>query len=260
MVPAPFAAPAANDQWRMSMLSRLKHTLASILLGAITVTPQLASASLDTCETAGLWRDPTVLYGDSLEFDVLRDGKRVGFHRVTFRSEANRLIVDSVFDIKVKVMFITAFEYQYKSTDTWQNGCLVELTAVTNDNGDVRLVEAALNNGVLRINGPSGAETSEPGLFPTNHWHPGVLTTNRVLNTITGRVASVSITDAGPGDVVINGEIQTARRYVYGGDLRTEVWYDSDGRWVKMRFRADDGSVIEYMCQKCGATAPSDRV
>lgn len=95
-------------------------------------------------------------------------------------------------------------------------------------------------------------------MFPTDHWHSGVLQSDRVLNTITGRVARVDIADMGEAQVVVNDAPESARRYVYSGDLQTEVWYDREGRWVKMRFRADDGSTIEYVCRKCRRASPRD--
>jgi geranylgeranyl diphosphate synthase type II len=42
-----------------------------------------------------------------------------------------------------------------------------------------------------------------------------------------------------------------ATYYRYTGDLLAELWYDDDGRWVKMRFKGRDGSMIEYVCRRC---------
>ena len=49
-----------------------------------------------------------------------------------------------------------------------------------------------------------------------------------------------------------NGSLR-ARHYLYSGDLNGEIWYDEDGRWVKLRFRAKDGSMIDYICRQCQA-------
>ena len=46
-----------------------------------------------------------------------------------------------------------------------------------------------------------------------------------------------------------------ATRYAYSGDLKADVWYDDAGRWVKLRFRGRDGSVIEYVCRRCQGPA-----
>ncbi len=185
-------------------------------------------------------------------FSVLRDGETIGTHRVTFGRDGDNLVVDSRFEAQVKIVFITAFEYLYQSRSVWRDGCMVELRASTDDNGDRSRVTARLADGRLMIDGPSGATQGASGLFPTDHWHSGVLGSNQVLNTITGRVSSVDIIDQGEERVMVSGRSVPARHYVYSGDLQNEVWYDAEGRWVKMRFQADDGSKIEYVCQKCG--------
>jgi hypothetical protein len=36
-----------------------------------------------------------------------------------------------------------------------------------------------------------------------------------------------------------------AKRYELTGDIDCNIWY-RDGRWVKLRFQASDGSTIDY--------------
>jgi len=213
--------------------------------------PSLAWSAVESCNTGKVEHDPLSLYGDEMVFSVLRDGDPIGVHRVTFDVDGDQLLVGSRFEARVKVLFVTAFEYVHESKSVWRDGCLIELKATTDDNGAKSRVSARLANGQLVIEGPSGAIRGKAGLFPTDHWHSGVLQSDRVLNTITGEVARIEIADMGKGQVMINDAPDSARRYVYSGDLQTEVWYDRDGRWVKMRFRADDGSTVEYVCRKC---------
>lgn len=216
-------------------------------------SPMKAWSALESCAGPPADRDPLSLYGDEMLFSVLREGKPIGSHRVSFGREGESLVVDSRFEAEVKVMFITAFEYLYRSRSVWRDGCMVKLQATTDDNGERSRVTARLADGRLMIDGPSGETHGLPGLFPTDHWHAGVLGSDQVLNTITGRVASVDILDMGEAAIrAEDGRIVSARHYVYSGDLHTEVWYDASGRWVKMRFRAEDGSRIEYVCRKCG--------
>lgn len=229
-----------------------------LVLGLWLLTPERAWSSLYTCDREKSVHDPLSLYGNELLFSVLRNGKPIGMHRVTFDRDGDRLMVDSRFQAEVKVLFFTAFEYVYESKSIWRDGCMVELKATTNDNGDRSRVTARLTDGRLVIDGPAGSTQGIAGLFPTDHWHSGVLGGGQVLNTITGRVASVTISDMGESRVRVNNGSIPARHYVYSGDLQTDVWYDENGRWVKMQFRAEDGSKIEYVCQKCGAIGVSD--
>jgi len=72
-----------------------------------------------------------------------------------------------------------------------------------------------------------------------------------VLNTLTGKLNRVDITDDGREVVVIDDNQLPVTRYRYEGQLRLVSWYDASGRWLAMRFTADDGSVIDYRCKGC---------
>ncbi|MDA0241037.1 MAG: DUF6134 family protein, partial [Proteobacteria bacterium] len=113
----------------------------------------------------------------------------------------------------------------------------------------VRLRE---QDGRFIITGPKGQFESAEGLFPTNHWNSAVIRADRVLNTITGEINLVRIVDKGAEEINAEGRKIMARRYAYTGELETELWYDGDGRWVKMRFTGKDGSTIDYECLRCG--------
>ena len=199
--------------------------------------------------------DPLALYGDRLTFDVWRDGDRVGEHRVSFRRDGEDLLVETQFGIEISFLVFKAYSFDYSSSARWHDGRLKSLRAVTDDDGSRReiRVEADVAMQSLRLHDGTAWRDVPLGTFPTNHWHAGVLHGNRVINTLTGQVNEVEILRLGEEQVeTANGEV-SATRYAYSGDLETEVWYDERGRWVKMRFRAKDGSTIDYRCRTCGA-------
>jgi hypothetical protein len=227
-------------------------SLRGVALAIALTATHPALAGEQTCQSGMTWYDPLDLYGNELLFRVLRDGDEVGFHRVAFRPTGDdSLIVESEFLLEVKVLFFTAYRYRYTSTDVWRHGCLVSVDAMVDENGNQSFVRAGAEDQRLTIVGPSGVETADAGIYPTNHWHAGVIGAERVLNTITGKVAEVRIVDDGVDWVMVNDGTYPVRRYHYTGDLRNTVWYDDDGRWVKMRFTAEDGSTIEYVCAQC---------
>lgn len=201
---------------------------------------------------------PMALYPDGLTFDVVRDGSVVGQHRTTFRRDGDALTVSARMDLTVKLLGLTLYRFAYQSSAEWRDGTLRSLTAVTDDDGTVARVTAREEGGVMRVDGPNGAARAEAPLFPTNHWHAGVLTRDQVLNTITGRIATVTITP-GPIEQVGTGSgPRPARRFDYDGAIQVSSWYDAAGRWVKLRFQRG-GSTIEYRCRVCGAEdGPAD--
>ena len=191
--------------------------------------------------------DPVALYGDEIRFDVLRNGVDAGFHTVRFAKAEDGLRVAATFQLEVQFLFFTAFRYVYRSEALWRDGGLARLDVAIDDGGTARSLHAVAKGGRLFVTAPDAAFDTDAGLLPTNHWNAGVLTQDRVLNTLTGRVNQVRIEPQ--GDDAVSTEQGT--RFRYTGDLDTEVWYDNHGRWVKMRFTGRDGSTIDYVCRRC---------
>lgn len=229
------------------------HLLA-VMLGALLVGVSPASATVQpggACPGRALFTDPLQLYGDGMKFTVLRDGTPVGSHTVTFNRQGKDLFVDTRFNVEVKFLFMTAYFYRYAATTRWRDGCLIDMRVTIDDDGTPSTVIATADNDALRVSGPNGVVAAPLDIYPTHHWNAEVIGSEAILNTITGRVGQVRIVDHGVELVAINGQMLPARHYAYTGDLNNEVWYDAQGRWVKMRFEGRDGTRIEYRCDSC---------
>ncbi|WP_051341198.1 DUF6134 family protein [Azospirillum halopraeferens] len=207
--------------------ARSRPLIGALLAAAVTA---LAAAP------AGAF-DPVAAYGGDLVFDITRNGAAVGEHRVTFEPAGGELRVRARSDIAVSLLGITLYRFRYESQSVWTGGRLARLHADTDDDGRV-----------TRVRHPGG-----DGLFPTDHWHPGVIGSTAVLNTITGAVNRVTMTREGEDAVPAPEGRRPAARYAYRGELEATVWYDDAGRWVGLRFAARDGSTIDYVCRRCGA-------
>lgn len=215
----------------------------------------VAAAAAGLASPAQAGSELAALYGDRILFDVMRDGRPVGTHAVSFAPRGDRLHVEAAFELSLRLLGVAYYRYRYVSRSEWEDGRLVRLTAVTDDNGARSRVTATDDGGGLRVEGPAGTLRLPAGTFPTDHWHPGVLGARHVLNTITGAPARVRIEDRGVEAVATATGTVEARRWDYTGDLRNSVWYDAQGRWVRMRFTAADGSSIDYVCRVCGVGA-----
>lgn len=197
------------------------------------------------------------LYGETAVYDVLRNGEPVGEHRLVFEDSPQGLTVNVNFTIAIPFLVFTAYDFSYVSRSTWRDGAMVSLDAAVNDDGDKKTFGAKVINGTLRVEGPSGQYRAPLGTFPTDHWNAAVVAKGQVLNTLTGRLNDVAY-DAQGIEVVMTGQgARQATRYSVRGQLNTDVWYDEEGRWLKLRFAGKDGSVIDSVCRQCGlAPAP----
>jgi len=200
--------------------------------------------------------DPQALYGAGIDFDVYRKGEKVGYHRVRFHRDSKDLIVSSRFHLKIRFLFLTAFEYLYEAEGRWRDGHLQRLEAAVNDNGTQMSLAAERSGDLVAVKSADGTVTERAPIYPTNHWNVSVLPETRVLNTLTGEINDVRIERQGSEKVTTEAGEVSATRYAYTGDLEADVWYDDAGRWVKLRFAARDGSVIEYACRRCQGAIP----
>lgn len=205
--------------------------------------------------------DPIKAYGKEIIFDVYRKGARIGSHTVQFNQDDALLTATSRFDISIRLLGLPLYAYSYTSRGSWRRGELIAIEAETNDDGTKSRVKAGLSDdasgdGMLSVFGPDSQSLVRVGIYPTTHWNPGVIGANKILNTITGHTNTVSMSDLGVEAVVTGGAQRQARHFAYRGELENHVWYDSNGRWVKMRFPGKDGIDIEYRCRKCGEDIP----
>lgn len=200
---------------------------------------------------ANFKHNPTALYGNEILFSVFRNGSEVGSHSVSILQQGSTITVNSAFDLQIKFLFLTAYEFRYTSVGTWEEGRMVEFASQVNDDGERFEITALPYSSGLKITGPEGTQDIASPVYPTTHWNAAVVNEKQVLNTLTGLINNVQINATAREEVETElGPVQ-ATRYEYSGDLMTTVWYDDSGRWVKMKFKGRDGSDIEYLCRKC---------
>jgi|GEM_PF-299172 len=201
----------------------------------------------DTCRGF----DPVKRYGPELQFQIRRNDAPVGRHSVTFNQGRDGLQVIAQSNIDISFLGFNAYSFAYRSESMWQGNQLTRLSVTVDDDGKKTSVRATRDQDRLIVDGPDGIQTVPAGIFPTDHWHCGVLAGKSVLNTITGKANAVDITPYGSEMLrTTNGTIQ-ATEFTYDGELETNAWYDHQGRWVGLQFKARDGSTITYRCMNC---------
>jgi hypothetical protein len=228
--------------------------LASAVVRRAFASTLIALGVLAPCcgPAAASYGDPTALYGDEIRFDVLRDGDKVGAHVVRFARDGDSISVHASFGIAIKILGFTVYSYSYVSRSLWRGGRVIELEARVDDDGAEHRVRAGADDQGLEVSGPDGTFVAPVDILPTDHWNAAVLRSDLVLNTLTGNLNRVQIVDLGAAVVETSGGGRQARHFRYTGELEADVWYDAEGRWVKLRFKAEDGSTIDYVCRVCG--------
>ena len=181
-----------------------------------------------------------------LAFAVLRNGQRIGEHRMTFSGDAASPTVSTEVDMTVKLGSVTVYRYRHTAREVWADGRFESLESVTDATAGDRKVSARRTpSGVLIRTGRR--EVLVPaGTSPLTHWNPKVLT-GRLFNPQEGDLVRITASPKGVRPVVLaDGRSVEAQVWALRGEAEIDNWYDRAGVWTGLKGRLKDGSVIEY--------------
>ena len=166
---------------------------------------------------------------------------------------AGGLEVRSEARMEFRVLFVPVYRYHHLATERWQQGCLLQLSSETDDNGTRYALQARSQSGALSIvqtaPQPAARELTSPSCPATfAYWDLDLLRREQLLNTQTGDLASVAL--SAEGDELLDGI--PARRYLLQpeGLEPIRLWYrDSDDLWLRLETQRD-GSTLSYRLER----------
>lgn len=242
-----------SETWKLSCgLAALGASLAIFPVNASSLLENSPAPVENRCPTGEDALRPDLLYGERLQFKVQRNGDTIGTQTTNFRINGNIVEASTETRLRVRFLFVTAYSLTFESQSTWCTGALQSFSAHMNDNGKTRDVSATYKGGFYDVSGRGGELTVEAPLTVNEYWNQDTLKGGQILNGLNGRIANISVYDMGDDTVEVEGGTVSARHYRMRGDLDTDVWYDKDGRWVRMSFvTKKDKSRIDYYCMTC---------
>ena len=182
-----------------------------------------------------------------LAFTVLRNGEPVGTNTISFRQTAAGLQVDVKTAIVVKITVIPVYRFEHEGHELWQDGHLVSLRSVTNDDGTPHQLAVDAKGDMLDVKGDGYTGPAALGSIPGSLWNPAVPRQSTLLNSLDGKLMQVVTKDLGEETLTVRGTSSKARHYVVEGDLKRDLWYDSEGALVQIHLKAKDDSDILYV-------------
>lgn len=188
-------------------------------------------------------------------FDVYLDDRRIGEHHYEITGAPGGERVRSLANFEFKLLFVTLYRYRHLANERWQEGCLTELTSVTNDNGRNYEVEAAQDASRLRLTrlAPERDSREIPSACPATfaYWDLQRLNAGALLNSQTGDFTRTRLIQEDREQ--IDGEPATRYRLEVEGLAPLQLWYRSgDDSWLRLTTRRD-GRLLEYRRVGVGA-------
>lgn len=182
---------------------------------------------------------------DRQVFSVWRKGSRIGEHRMAFRRNADRVMVDIDIDLEIKLGFVTLYRYAHRIMEIWRDNRLVALDSETDDDGDRFSLSVRESADGLQVDGRAGRFLAPSETFPSSYWNPATIHQSQLLDTQRGHLLEVGTEQLGTETIQAGGRRIAADRYRITGGLRMDIWYSDIGQWVKMDFFTR-GTTISY--------------
>ncbi|MBU6371717.1 MAG: hypothetical protein KJS97_03235 [Alphaproteobacteria bacterium] len=208
-----------------------------------------AAAALAACGASFATPAAAAVPGASA-FDIYMNGERVGRHVVTVARAGDDVRADVRIDMAGKVGPFS-FTYAHRCTETFRNGALAALDCEDKEGRRTKTLTARSDAGRISVRASGQEKTAPLGVLPSTWWRAQTVGAKELLDTRNGKVLPVRIRTVGPETVQTAAGPVAATRYQLEGSTRADLWYDRDGRWVKIAFRLR-GQSFEYRM----ATAP----
>ena len=192
---------------------------------------------------------PTGARADQLwSFRVLLDDSEIGTHdfRVAEREGERRVQIDARFI--VTFLAVEVYHYVHSATERWRGDCLDAIDSRTDDNGDLIAVHGTSRGDRFMVQAPKASTTTPGCVMSFAYWNPAFLSQGRLLNSQTGEVTEVQVEELPDETVKVRNIPMSTRRYaLHGPNLRIDLWYTADGRWVQLESRTSRGSLLKYV-------------
>jgi hypothetical protein len=209
-------------------------------------TPSVASA-------------PMTPVAHDYRFGVYYNDKRIGEHEFSVIRNAEEIRVTSRAEFVFKLLFVPVYKYEHVAEERWQAGCLRQLDATTNDNGERFTIttEQVRDQLVLARLAPTAARIPVDDPCPASYayWDLDLLTRTELINAQTGEIMPATLTDHG----VEQFDGVPARRITLDANEAgvIHLWYrQSDNRWIGLE-TTRDGGILSYRLKTHRSHAPA---
>jgi len=184
-----------------------------------------------------------------LNFDVFLDERPIGFQHFDLQPTRDGVRVVTQAEFEVKVLRITAFEYDHRNEELWSGRCLQAIESTTNSNGTpYRVSGRAGEAGFVLGGGGLGRPLGDcVGTFA--YWDRSQLAgRDRLLNSQTGEYVPVEVRPLGAGSLTLGGrDVRVERFALSGRNIDITLAYAADsGEWLALDSRLESGRTLRY--------------
>ena len=123
-----------------------------------------------------------------IEMDILRNGKKIGYNKYSFKNQNNLLVVKNEINFVAKLVGINLLNVKGSSTETYKNGRLIKFKSNTTQNKKKKFNELILdeNKKTFKINGSSFHGELPSTALVGNWWNHNILQSEMIISPLSG--------------------------------------------------------------------------
>ena len=183
---------------------------------------------------------------NEVSFDVVRKNKIIGNLNIKFINDKENLILHSVLDIEVKILFIPAYKFFQETKETWNNGNFLSIDGFTDFEDDREYkIDGKDEDGFFKASGMDGYLELDEKIMPLNYWNKQMLNEKEVFDTQKGIVRVIEVKHLEDEKIKINNIEILANKYLFNASKHPKdkgpfpeytLWY-FEKELMKMEFK-----------------------
>jgi len=189
-------------------------------------------------------------------FIAYLDNSEIGYHNFEVNISDSKTTVKTQAEFDVTFMFIPVFKYEHSNLEIWNNGCLVTLNSITNNDGEDLFVNLSNNDGITHIETPNNKLSKSDCVRSFAYWDENLIKSNILMNTQSGELLDVTHKLIGSEKILINNKLVDTQRYQLQGkdeqgiDIDISLWYNTNNQWVALESRLEGDRVLRYQLKQ----------
>ena len=187
------------------------------------------------------------------EFEIFRNNKKIGFHKVSFQNIEDKIVVNTEIEMIVKFAKIPIFKYFHNSKEIWINNQFSEATTSTKKNSREFEFRAKREGTQIKIKSRGKEFFVDGNNLITSYWHKNWLKKKVLIDSQHGKKRLINVEKKEIEEIKVLDRTILAQRFKVTGTqdkpngkkIDYDIWYDKSDRWVKIKFYVKK-SLIEY--------------
>ena len=182
---------------------------------------------------------------NEVSFDVIRKNKIIGNLTSKFIINNDTLILHSVLDIDIKILFIPAYKFFQETKETWKNDEFIAIDGFTDFEDDREYkIDGIDKDGFFIASGMDGKLELDENILPLNYWNKQMLKEDEVFDTQKGILRKIKVEKLNEEEIKINKQKILAEKFIFNASKNPKdkgpfpeytLWYYND-ELLKMEF------------------------